>query len=152
MLLLLLVDDSLAFRRSVCKIILEHKQDFQVVGEASDGLEAVQKAEELQPDLILLDIGPPKLNGIEAAKCIGEVAPSSTILFVTTHSDADIVRTALSNGAMGYLLKTDACSELWPAIEAVLQGKPYISSGLRSPVQARSRDSAPLVSVPAPAR
>jgi DNA-binding NarL/FixJ family response regulator len=125
----LIVDDSLLFRRFI-HWILEQKQDFHVVGEASDGLEAVQKAEELQPDLILLDIGLTNLDGIEAAKRIGQVAPSSKILFVTMHSDADVVQAALSNGAMGYVLKSDAGDEFLPAIEAVLQGKRFISSGL----------------------
>jgi DNA-binding NarL/FixJ family response regulator len=127
---ILVVDDSPIFRRFV-HWVLGQKQDLQVIGEASDGLEAVQKAEELQPDLILLDIGLANLNGLEAAKQIGQVAPNSKILFVTMHSDADIVRAALSNGAMGYVLKSDAGYELLSAIEAAVQGKQFVSSGLR---------------------
>jgi DNA-binding NarL/FixJ family response regulator len=125
----LIVDDSLLFRRFI-HWVLGQKEELRVVGEVSDGLEAVQKAEELQPDLILLDIGLPDLNGLEAAKRIGQVAPSSKILFVTMYSDADIVQAALSNGAMGYVLKSDAGYELLAAIEAALEGKRYVSSGL----------------------
>ena len=80
--------------------------------------------------MILLDIGLPNLNGIEAARRIRQVAPGTKILFLTVDSDADMVQAALSSGAQGYVLKADAGSELWPAIEAVLQGKQYVSSGL----------------------
>ena len=103
---------------------------FQIVGEAADGLEAVQKAEELHPDVILLDIGLPGLNGIEAAKRIHQLVPDTTILFLTLSNDANLVRTALDSIAKGYVLKADAGSELWHAIEAVLQGKRYLSSSL----------------------
>ena len=125
----LIVDDSPIFRRFI-HWVLGQKQDFQVVGEACDGLEALQKAEELKPDLILLDIGLPNLDGLEVAKRVHQVAPSSKILFVTMHRDADIVQAALSNGAMGYVLKSDAGDELLAAIEAALQGTRYVSSGL----------------------
>jgi DNA-binding NarL/FixJ family response regulator len=126
---ILIVDDSLLFRRFI-HWVLGQKEDCQIVGEAIDGMEAVQKAEELKPDLVLLDIGLTKLNGLQAAKQIGQVAPNSKIMFVTMHSDADIVQAGLSNGAVGYVLKSDAGSELLPAIEAVLEGKRYVSSGL----------------------
>ena len=123
----LVVDDSPIFRDFI-HWVLGQKQDFQVVGEACDGLEALQKAEELQPDLILLDIGLPNLDGLEVAKRVYQVAPSSKILFVTMHRDADIVQAALSNGAMGYVLKSDAGDELLAAIEAALQGTRYVRS------------------------
>ena len=125
----LIVDDSLIFRRFI-HWVLDQKQDLQVVGEAPDGLEGVQKAEELQPDLILLDIGLPNLDGLEVAKRVYQVAPNSKILFVTMLRDADVVQAALSNGAMGYVLKSDAGDELLAAIEAALQGKRFVSSGL----------------------
>jgi len=102
----------------------------QLVGEATDGLEAVQKAEELQPDLILLDIGLAHLNGIEAAKQIHRASPGTRIIFLTLNSDADVVRAALDTGAKGCLLKADAGSELWPAIEAALRSDQFVSSGL----------------------
>jgi len=111
-------------------MLIRHAE-LRLVGEVADGLEAVQKTEELKPDLILLDIGLPHLNGIEAAKQIRQVVPGTTILFLTLNRDADVVREALSTGAKGYVLKADAGKELWPAIEAVLQGKQYVSSGLK---------------------
>jgi len=126
---ILVIDDSLQFQRLVHRI-LEQKREFQVVGEGSDGLVAVQKANELKPDLVLLDIGLPKLNGIEAAKRIAQIIPSAKILFVTMNSDAAVVEAALNSGGQGYVLKADAGSELWPAIEAVFQGMQYVSSGL----------------------
>ncbi len=104
--------------------------EFQLVGEASDGLEGVQNAQELQPDLILLDIGLPNLNGIEAAKRIHQIAPRTKILFLTQNNDADVARAALSNGTRGYVLKADAQRDLFPAIEAVLQDRRFVSRGL----------------------
>jgi DNA-binding NarL/FixJ family response regulator len=91
---------------------LAKRREWQVVGEASDGIEAVHKVEELQPDLILLDIGLPSLNGIEAARRIRELAPDTKILFLSQDFSPDIVQEALSAGARGYILKTYAGSEL----------------------------------------
>ena len=96
----LVVDDFEPFRQFTVSM-LQTKQEFQVVGEASDGLEAVQKAEELQPDLILLDIGLPTLNGIEAAHRISRLVPGAKILFVSQENDTDLIAAALSNGAKG---------------------------------------------------
>jgi DNA-binding NarL/FixJ family response regulator len=109
----LVVDDYEPWRRHVCSI-LQTQPELRVVAEVTDGLEAVQKADELKPDLILLDIGLPNLNGIEAAKRIRQVAPGAKIIFLTQISDKDVVRAALSTGAEGYVLKTDAGKELWP--------------------------------------
>jgi DNA-binding NarL/FixJ family response regulator len=125
----LVVDDYEPFRRFVCAT-LGQWADFQVICEASDGLEAVQKAEELQPDLIVLDIGLPKLNGIEAARRIRKLAPESKIIFLSQESSADVVQEALSLGALGYVVKAHAGSELLAAVEAVLQGRQFVSSGL----------------------
>jgi DNA-binding NarL/FixJ family response regulator len=110
--------------------MLEKHVEMQFAGEAQDGLEAVQKATELRPDLILLDVGLPHLNGIEAAEQIHQALPETTILFVAQNNDAELARAALSEGAKGYVLKADAGKELWRAIEAVLQGKRFVSSGL----------------------
>jgi DNA-binding NarL/FixJ family response regulator len=101
-----------------------------VIGEVADGLEAVQKAQELQPDLILLDIGLPTLNGIEAAKRIQQVSPRSKILFVSENRYPDIAEEALSTGAGRYVLKSDAASELLPAVKGVLEGKRFVSARL----------------------
>jgi DNA-binding response OmpR family regulator len=111
---------------------LEKRPEFQIIGQASDGLEAIQKAEELQPDLILLDMGLPKLNGMEAARRIRIVAPHTRILFVSQESDSDVVGEALNLGALGYVHKMRARSDLLPAIEAALEGRRFVSSGLQT--------------------
>jgi|SRR5579872_1678164 len=94
---------------------------FRVIGEASDGLEAVQKAEDLQPDLILLDIGMPTLNGIAAAHGILRLVPAAKILFLSQQNDPDIVAKALTNGAKEYVHKQNANTDCLPAIKAVLR-------------------------------
>ena len=118
----LVVEDFAPFRKIICTA-LGQRPGLRVISEASDGHEAVQKAEELKPDLILLDIGLPTLNGIEAAKRIATLVPEAMIVFVTQQNDADVVATALRNGAKAYVLKADAYRELLPAVEAVLEGK-----------------------------
>ncbi|HEY6249007.1 MAG TPA: response regulator transcription factor [Candidatus Angelobacter sp.] len=123
------VDDYEPFRRIVV-LTIEQQPELQTIGEASDGLEAVRKAEELQPDLILLDIGLPTLNGIEVARRIRERSPKSKILFLSENRSLDIIEAALHTGAGGYVVKSDAGSKLLPAVEAVLQGKQFISSSL----------------------
>jgi DNA-binding NarL/FixJ family response regulator len=125
----LVVEDSEPFRRFICST-LRKRPELQVVGEVSDGLEAVHKVEELQPDLILLDIGLPTLNGIEAARRIHKVAPQSKIIFVSQESSADVVQEALALGALGYVVKAHAGSELLAAVGAVLEGRQFVSSGL----------------------
>jgi DNA-binding NarL/FixJ family response regulator len=126
---ILVVDDSEPFRHCI-RSTLEGREDLRIVGVSSDGLEAVQKSEELQPDLILLDIGLPSLNGIEAAKRICKLAPKSKIIFLSLESSKDVVRGALSSGANGYIAKSDAASDLLVAVDAVLQGKQFVSAGL----------------------
>lgn len=101
-----------------------------VIGHVTDGLEAVQRAEELQPDLILLDIGLPRLNGIEAARQIRCVSPRSKIVFLSQIHCPDVAREALGTGARGYVIKSDAGAELLAAVEAVLLGKQFASKRL----------------------
>jgi DNA-binding NarL/FixJ family response regulator len=125
----LVVDDYEPFR-CFLRTTLQTKPELQVIGEASDGLQAVQKAAELQPDLVVLDIGLPALNGIEAAHQMFRLIPSTTILFVSQNNDADVVGVALNNGAKGYVLKVDAGKELLPAVEAVLRGEYFSSAGV----------------------
>ena len=125
----LVVDDLAAWRQCVLEKFQENRS-LQVIGVAADGLEAVLKAEELQPDLVLLDIGLPKLDGIQAAREIRKVAPESKILFLTQELDPDVAQAALSAGGHGYLLKSDAHSELFTAVEAVMMGKRFVSTGL----------------------
>jgi DNA-binding NarL/FixJ family response regulator len=126
---ILVVDDYEPWRRFVLTTLLK-QPELEVIGEVSDGLEAVQKAEELQPDLILLDIGLPTLNGIEAARRIRKVSPGSKILFASENRSADITEEALSTGADGYVVKSNAARELLPAVKAVLEGKRFLSATL----------------------
>jgi DNA-binding NarL/FixJ family response regulator len=126
---ILVVDDYEPWRRFILTT-LQTQQELTIIGQVSDGLEAVQQAQELQPDLILLDIGLPTLNGIEAARRIREVSPASKILFVSENRSAGIAEEALSTGAGGYVLKSDAAGELLPATKAVLEGKQFISASL----------------------
>jgi DNA-binding NarL/FixJ family response regulator len=116
----LVVDDFEAFRWFVRKTL--QGTELQIVAEASDGLKAVQLAQALQPDLILLDIGLPKLNGIEAARRIRKLSPESKILFLSQESSADVVEEALNSGAAAYIVKSNAGSELLDAIEVMRAG------------------------------
>jgi len=125
----LVVEDYAAFRRVLVSAI-QSKAEIQVICEVADGPEAVQKARELQPELILLDIGLPRLNGIEAARQIRNLSPESKILFVSQESSADIVQAALETGAKGYVVKADVGRELIPALDAVLRGQTYVSKSL----------------------
>jgi len=124
---ILVVDDYEGWRRQV-RSLFQSRPQWQVIAEAVDGPEAIQKAEEFKPDLIVLDIGLPKLNGIEAARQIRQLSPSSRILFLSQNNDHDVVRAALGTGALGYVHKMDARSELLPAVYAVLRGEQFVSS------------------------
>jgi DNA-binding NarL/FixJ family response regulator len=106
------------------------RPEWQVICEASDGLEAVKKHGEVKPDLILLDIGLPKLNGIEAAWRIRQLSPNSKIVFLSMDNSPDVVEVALGAGALGYVCKADPQSDLLPAIEAVLRGERFVSSSI----------------------
>ena len=124
---ILVVDDFGLFRQSVVEL-LGKRPELQVVGEASDGLEALQKAIEWRPDLILLDIGLPSLNGIEVARQMRSLVSESKIIFLTQETSADVVQEAMSLGAWGYVVKTKAAVDLFAAVEAVLSGKTFVST------------------------
>src|SRR5689334_13379782 len=121
----LLVDDYEPFRRLIA-LLLEEMPGIGVIGEASDGLEAIQKAKELQPDLILLDIGLPKVSGLRAAKDILESVPNSKIVFLTQETSEDVVAEALRLGAFGYVAKVNAGIELEKVVQAVRHAKELI--------------------------
>lgn len=114
--------------RFVCST-LEPRTEFRVICQASDGLEAVQKAQELQPDLILLDIGLPTLNGIEAAKRIPKLAPHAKIVFLSQESSSDVVQEAIGLGALGYVEKSRTQSDLLRAIDAAVRDLQFVNRG-----------------------
>ena len=128
----LLVDDFEPWR-GCAQLILGRNKRLQIVGEAADGSEAIRKSQELKPDLVLLDVGLPRVNGIHVAHQIGSLVPGAKVLFVSENQDADVVHAALSNGARGYVLKASAQTELLPAIEAVLMGETFVSRRLNHP-------------------
>jgi len=107
---------------------LQEEPALKVVGEVRDGIEAIRRAEELNPDLILLDIGLPGMNGIEAARRILDRLPELKILFASEHRSAEIVQAALRTGARGYLVKSHAGTELLPAVRAILRGERFVGS------------------------
>src|SRR6478735_867807 len=115
---ILVTDDFEPWRRQICSI-LQTCPELCIVAEVEDGLAAVQRAKELQPDLILLDIGLPSLDGLEAANRIRHVAPEAAIVFLTQISDKEVVRAALNAGARRYVLKTDAARILLTAVSGI---------------------------------
>ena len=123
---ILVVDDHEIFREQVCAL-LRSQPGFEVICEAANGLEAVSRGEELQPDVVVLDISMPGLGGIEAAGRIHRVAPKSQIVFLSQHNSESIAETALAAGALAYVTKSSASTDLIPAIEAVSEGKKFVS-------------------------
>jgi DNA-binding NarL/FixJ family response regulator len=124
----LVAEDFDPFRELIVSMI-NSVPDLQVIGEVADGQLAFEKAQELKPDLVLMDIGLPGLNGIESARRIHELLPESRILFVSQETAWDVVKEALGCGC-GYVLKSRAGSDLIAAVEAVLQNGRYVSEGL----------------------
>ena len=120
----LIVEDFQPFREFVCSTLAK-RPELQVIAEVSDGLEAAQKAVELKPDLILLDIGLPTMNGIEAAQRIRALIPNAKIIFLSQETSADVVEEALSTGARAYVQKAKAGSQLPAAIDAAIQGQRF---------------------------
>ncbi|PYX33687.1 MAG: hypothetical protein DMG80_05170 [Acidobacteria bacterium] len=122
---MLVVDDFEPFRRFICST-LQNNLELPTIREASDGLEAIELAHALQPHLVLLDIGIPKLNGIESARRIRELVPQSIILFVSQESSVEVVQGAFNGGASGYVVKMEAGRELMTAVRAVLRGEKFV--------------------------
>jgi len=125
----LLAEDFEPFRQFVCKM-LASRPHLHVIGEVSDGLEAVQRVLALKPDLILMDIGLPSLGGIAAARQIRKISPGSKIVFLSQESSPDVVQEAVSLDTCGYVLKAKARSDLFAAVDAVLDGVQFVSDGL----------------------
>ena len=128
---ILIAEDFPAFRRFV-SVLLQGRPEWRLVYEASDGPEVVQKADELRPDLILLDIGLPKLDGLDVARQLAASGSRSKILFLSEEAAPDVVREALQTGAHGYVLKSQAQTDLLVAVEEVIQGRQFVSSDLRA--------------------
>jgi len=125
----LIVDDFEQWRK-VVRVALQGKLGLHIFEEAADGLEAVQKAQAMQPDLVVLDIGLPMLNGIEVARHIRRVSATSKVVFLTENPSGDLRETALKDGASGYVVKSAFARELVPAVEAVLEGRQFLSARL----------------------
>jgi DNA-binding NarL/FixJ family response regulator len=125
----LVVEDSKSWQKFI-RTQLDMYPSASIIGMESSGLQAVRKAEELQPDLVLLDIHLSTLNGIEVARQIRKVAPKSAILFVSGEFDPDIVRSAFRAGGHGYVHKHEAAMDLLVGIEAVLHGRRFMSPSL----------------------
>jgi two-component system response regulator NreC len=129
MIRILLADDHLVIRGGL-RLVLEREPGFQVVGEAADGKEAIQLAESLAPDVAVLDVAMPNLNGIEAARQITAASPTTAAVMLSMHSDESYVLRALNAGARGYLLKDSPEADLIAAVKAVHDGKAYFSPAI----------------------
>ena len=126
---ILIVEDSQPWRRAI-RSTLEEAPDLVVIGECSDGLEGIRKSEQLQPDLVMLDIGLPSVNGFEAARGIRKVARQSKILFLSAYFSGELVHEAFRVGALGYVVKSNAATDLLSAVEAVMRDQRFVSSGV----------------------
>ncbi len=131
-----IADDHLMFRQGL-KTLLEKNSDIMVIGEAETGQETIREVEKLKPDVTILDVGMPGLNGIEVARRIKKVFPDAKILFLSMHADVFFSMEALKSGALGYVLKEDSITQLVDAIRAVNCGKLFISPVLEEPVMKR---------------
>jgi len=126
---ILVVDDHEVIRRGV-RTLLGSLPELEVIGEAAGGLEALKLAEELLPDVIVLDISMPDMNGLDVARRLRQVTPKSRILFMSQHSSAQVVQEALRTGACGYILKSDAASDLVSGVKSVSRGDQFVSTSL----------------------
>jgi DNA-binding NarL/FixJ family response regulator len=126
---ILAVDDSLPWQGFVLRHV-ESETEFKVIAFAADGLDAVRKAKELRPDVILMDICLPAINGIEVTRQIRKVSPGSKILILSMHDEFEIIRAAFDAGASGYVLKWDSGRDLIPGIRTILLGQQFVSPSL----------------------
>ena len=142
---ILLVEDHEAFRRHVSSMLRE-QANLQVIGEVGDGPQAVRQAEALQPDVILLDVGLPGINGLEAARHIRDVARKARIIFLTQESSPEVVQEAFDLGAWAYITKSQAGAELLPAVSAVSRGERFLNGNHKSQSTDRSVPARSIVS------
>jgi len=130
---ILVVDDHPVVRQGLRTLLGGHS-DWEIVDEAEDGLEAVEKAGHLKPDVVVLDVSMPKMNGLEACRLIRKNAPDAEVLIVTQHDSPQMMREAVGAGARGYVVKSNAARDLLAAVEAVSQHRPFtaLKSGASS--------------------
>ena len=132
----ILVADDHQVVRTGLRTLLESKTGWQVCAEAANGREAVEKADQVQPDVAVLDIGMPLLNGVEATRQIRKVSPKTEILILTMHDSEHMIQGVLDAGAHGYILKDDADRNLLAAVDSLRRHKPYLSSRVSVPATA----------------
>jgi DNA-binding NarL/FixJ family response regulator len=138
----LLADDHMLVLDGLSKLL---ENDFELAGTANNGMDLLAKAEALKPDVILVDISMPGLNGLDAARGITEKSPASKLIFVTMHSNEAYVREAFRVGASGYVLKSSAASELAHAVNTVMNGGTYIASAIRHRVQPSDQEESKVL-------
>jgi DNA-binding NarL/FixJ family response regulator len=144
MLRILVTDDHEIVLRGICSLLRSH-QGWEICGEAFDGRQAVQMAAQLKPDIVILDIGMPNLNGLDAARQILRQNPNQKILILTMSDSEEVIREVLAAGARGYLLKSDAAKDLVAAVEALERHGTFFTSKVRSAL-----DSVAPVKLPCP--
>jgi DNA-binding NarL/FixJ family response regulator len=133
---ILLVDDHPIVRQGL-KTLLEGHSGWEVIGEASDGAEAVEKAKDLNPDVMVLDVTMPRMNGLEACRLLRQECPGLEILFVTQHDSPQMMREALEAGARGYVVKSNAARDLLAAVDAVSQHRIFTALNGRNLAELR---------------
>jgi DNA-binding NarL/FixJ family response regulator len=139
----ILIADDHSVVRAGLRTLLESRGNWEVCGEAADGRDAVEKATKLKPDVAVLDIGMPLLNGVEAARRIHKASPDTEILILTMHESDDLVQQVVEAGARGYILKDDADRILIAAVDAVRHHKPYFSTRVSGTVDGGNASSEP---------
>lgn len=137
---LLLVDDHEVVRRGMAAL-LDGNEGWQIVGEAADGRSAVQLAPQVQPDVVVMDVGMPELNGFEATRQILKILPGTEILILTLHDGEQLVREVIDAGARGYVLKSDAGRQLVAAVRSLARHQPYFTSEIAARVYAETRQA-----------
>jgi two-component system nitrate/nitrite response regulator NarL len=155
---ILLIDDHTLFRSGV-RALLQRTPDFEIVGEAADGLEGIKRAKQFCPDVILLDINMPGLSGLETLRLLVQDLPQTAVVMLTVSEDVDELTVALRDGACGYLLKNIEADTLAAAIRKAAAGQPVIAddmtvklvASMRRPAPAMQGDAAPVVSASAAA-